>query len=53
VDAARGISRSIIANEPVDDQALSLIESFLDLNGDVIPEMVATALNPREDRYFG
>jgi len=47
------ISRSVTSNEPVDDQALSLIERFLDLNGDVIPEMVVTALNPREDRYFG
>jgi hypothetical protein len=46
------ISRSAIPNEPVDDQALSLVERFLDLNGTVIPELVVTALNPKEDRYF-
>ena len=46
------ISRSATPNEPVDDQALSLVERFLDLNGTVIPEFVVTALNPKEDRYF-
>jgi hypothetical protein len=46
------ISRSAIPNEPVDDQALSLVERFLDLNGTVIPAFVVNALNPKEDRFF-
>jgi hypothetical protein len=35
---------------PADDQALSIIEQFLDLNTSVIPGMVVTVLNPHEDR---
>jgi hypothetical protein len=47
------ISRTAAPNEPVDDKALSLIERFLDLNGDSIPEMVVRILNPCEDHPFG
>jgi hypothetical protein len=45
------ISRSVMSEAPADDQALSLIERFLDLNGSVIPGMVVTVLNPDEDRF--
>jgi hypothetical protein len=44
------ISRSALQQAPVDDQALSIIEQFLDLNSSVIPGMVVTVLNPHEDR---
>jgi hypothetical protein len=45
------ISRSVVADMPADDQSLSLIERFLDINGSEIPEMVVSVLNPKEDRY--
>jgi YaaC-like Protein len=40
------ISRSVMRDLPADDQALSLIEQFLDLNMGHIPEMIPTVLNP-------
>lgn len=45
------ISRSVMPDAPADDQALSLIGQFLDLNFGSIPPMVATVLNPYEDDY--
>ncbi len=50
---AHSISRSIIPNETADDQALSLIERFLEINRNAIPEMVATVLNPHDDYFYG
>jgi hypothetical protein len=46
------ISRSVTAEEPADDRALSLIGRFLDINTNVIPEMVVKILNPYEDYSF-
>jgi len=46
------ISRSVVVDTPADDQSLSLIERFLDINASAIPEMVVSVLNPREDRYY-
>jgi YaaC-like Protein len=48
----RAISRSAVPNEPADDESLSLIERFLDLNQATIPEMVIRVLNPDEDYTF-
>jgi hypothetical protein len=45
------ISRSVVADMPADDQSLSLIERFLDINSSEIPDMVVSVLNPHEDRY--
>jgi hypothetical protein len=45
------ISRSVVADSPADDQSLSLIERFLDINVGAIPEMIVSVLNPNEDRY--
>jgi hypothetical protein len=47
------LSRSVFSEMPSDDQALSLIERFLDVNRTVIVEMVVTVLNPFEDRFVG
>jgi hypothetical protein len=45
------ISGSSILGESSDDKSLSLIELFLDLNRNQIPEMVFAVLNPSEDQY--
>jgi hypothetical protein len=45
------ISRSVMPEAPADDQALSLIERFLDLNSGAIPAMVVVVLNPSEDQF--
>ena len=46
---AHAISRSVMAELPADDQALSLIEKFLDMNSNDVPAMVVAVLNPHED----
>jgi YaaC-like Protein len=46
------ISRSASPNEPTDDETLSLIERFLDVNQASIPELVIRVLNPDEDHTF-
>jgi len=48
---AHAISRSTFGDKPVDDKMLSLIEKFLDLNRNSIPELVVQVLNPGEDFY--
>jgi hypothetical protein len=48
---AYAISRSVTSEEPADDQALSLIQRFLDLNMNVIPDMVVKVLNPHEECF--
>ncbi len=48
---AHSISRSMFPNEPADDKALSLIQRFLEINRTVIPQMVASVLNPHDDFY--
>ena len=46
------ISRSTFQDTVPDDKALSLIEHFLILNSQIVPNMVATILNPHEDAWF-
>jgi YaaC-like protein len=46
------ISRSTFQEIPPDDKALSLIEEFLALNSTILPDVVATILNPHEDAWF-
>lgn len=46
------ISHSVLPDTPADDQALSLIGEFLDLNSSQAPAMVVKVLNPREDEFF-
>lgn len=46
------ISRSTFQEIAPDDQALSLIEEFLELNSGILPNLVATILNPHEDAWF-
>jgi hypothetical protein len=48
---AHAISRSVMAELPADDQALSLVEKFLDINSNSVPSMVVSVLNPHEDEY--
>jgi hypothetical protein len=46
------ISRSSFENLEADDKALSLIERFLALNSQIVPDVVTTILNPLEDAWF-
>jgi hypothetical protein len=48
---AHAISRSATPQYPADDQALALIENFLDLNAETMPSFVVTVLNINEDQY--
>jgi len=48
---AHSISRSAYADKPPDDKVLSIIEKFLDVNRQSIPELVVQILNPDEDYY--
>jgi hypothetical protein len=48
---AHAISRSVTSEYPADDQALALIENFLDLNAEAMPSFVVTVLNVNEDQY--
>jgi hypothetical protein len=50
---AHAISRTSISDAPADDQALALIEKFLDINSATVPLFVVTVLNPKEDRFRG
>jgi hypothetical protein len=43
------ISHSVMPDAPADDQTLSLIWRFLNLNSQLIPGMVVRVLNPYED----
>jgi hypothetical protein len=45
------ISRSVMPDIPADDQSLSLIGRFLDLNSGSIPATVVAVLNPHLDEY--
>jgi hypothetical protein len=46
------ISRSTFQEVVPDDKALSLIEEFLAMNSIILPNVVATILNPYEDMWF-
>jgi hypothetical protein len=46
------VSRTVTSQAPSDDEALSLIERFLDLNSTAIPSMIVKAINPHEDEYY-
>jgi hypothetical protein len=46
---SHAISRSATSDYPADDQALALIEKFLELNAEAMPSFVVTVLNPNED----
>ncbi len=43
------VSRSSLQDRPVDDQALSLIQAFLDATASIIPPLIVKVLNPHED----
>lgn len=45
------LSRSVMPDAPSDDQAISLIERFLDENSDSLPQFVVRTLNPSRDDY--
>lgn len=47
---SHAVSRSSLQDRPVDDQALSLIQAFLDAAQALIPSLVVKVLNPHEDR---
>jgi YaaC-like Protein len=47
---SHAVSRSSLQDRPVDDQALSLIQAFLDMAQSLIPSLVVKVLNPHEDR---
>lgn len=47
---AHAVSRSSLQGRPADDQALSLIQAFLDSAQEAIPSLVVQVLNPNEDR---
>jgi hypothetical protein len=46
---SHAVSRSSLQDRPVDDQALSLIQEFLDVAQVSIPSLVVKVLNPNED----
>jgi hypothetical protein len=46
------ISHSVWEDKQADDQALSIIGRFLDLNESAFPELIVKVLNPREDEYY-
>jgi hypothetical protein len=46
---SHAVSRSSLQNRPADDQALSLIQSFLESAQSAIPHLVLIVLNPNED----
>ncbi len=48
---AHAVSRTAVSDSPADDQALALIEQFLEINRTTVPSFVITALNPNEDSY--
>lgn len=47
---SHSVSRSSLQDRPVDDQALSLIQAFLDAAQSLIPSLIVKVLNPHEDR---
>ena len=47
---SHAVSRSSMQDRPADDQALSLIQSFLESAQGAIPSLVVKVLNPNEDR---
>jgi hypothetical protein len=49
---SHAISRSATSDYPADDQALALIEKFLELNAEAMPSFVVTVLNPNEDDHL-
>ena len=48
---SHAVSRSSLQDRPVDDQALSLIQAFLEDTYAAIPSLIVQALNPHEDKY--
>lgn len=46
---SHAVSRSSLQDRPVDDQALSLIQTFLDSTQTHIPSLIVKVLNPHED----
>lgn len=47
---SHAVSRSSLENRPADDQALSLIQEFLETAQSLIPSLIVKVLNPHEDR---
>jgi hypothetical protein len=47
---SHAVSRSSLQDRPVDDQALSLIQAFLNVAQTLIPSLIVKVLNPHEDR---
>jgi hypothetical protein len=45
------VTGAVGPNAPADNQALALIERFLELNSTSFPQLVVMALNPHEDKY--
>src|SRR5208283_5870502 len=45
------LSRSVMPDTPADDQAISLIERFLEQNSSSVRELVVGILNPPQDDY--
>ena len=48
---SHAVSRSSLQDRPMDDQALALIEQFLEISQPRIPAIVVSLINPNEDRY--
>jgi hypothetical protein len=48
---AHAIAKSAFGDKPVDDRMLSLVEKFLQVNRNSIPELIVQVLNPGEDFY--
>jgi len=46
---AHAVSRSSLQDRPADDQALALIQAFLDSAQTLIPSLIVKVLNPHED----
>jgi hypothetical protein len=48
---AHAISRTALPGRPPDDQAIAIIEQFLDMHATIAPRFIVTALNPTADPY--
>ena len=48
---SHAISRTALPERPPDDQAIAVIEQFLDMHAAIAPRFIVTALNPTADPH--
>ena len=45
------VTRSSLSDKPADDQAIALIQQFLESNLSAVPALIIRMINPHEDKY--